>query len=239
MSNKKNLREFNFEESILVLKCESALVCAVRDYEQLAEMGYTSEKREALGSVLDAFKQIATDDFMLGRQITKTQEKEAARQALEKSLRSIFTIAENVFGADTGKYKQFGNTNLTRQTDDQLLRTAANAASTANALLSELQPEGVTPDIITALNIRITTLDSAIDAKITATREREILTGERIQKANELYRLLVRLCNIGKNIWYGVNQAKYNDYIIVRNSQRQYIKNGKQTDVAGITSSAN
>jgi hypothetical protein len=214
MANRKIIREFNLEESELVIKCESTLIAALRDKDQLLEMGFTNEKRLAIQAKLDAFKLISTDEFMKGLQIARTQDKDTARLAVEKSLRTILTIAGNLYGQSSGKYKQFGGGNISRLGDDNLVRYARNAATTATALIAELQPEGVTPAMITTLNTKINAFDAAINDQITAVRQREITTEERTTKANDLYRALVKLCTLGKNIWYGVNEAKYNDYVI-------------------------
>jgi len=214
MTNKKTLREFNFEESQLLIKCETTITAALRDKDQLLEVGFTNDKRLAFQAQLDALKLVSTDEFMLGQQIARTQDKETARQAVEKSLRTILTIAGSFYGVASGKFKQFGSANIGRLNDDQLLRYSRNAATTATALLAELQPEGVTPAMITALNTKITTFDTAINSQITAVRQRDIITEERTTKANELYHTLAKICTLGKNIWYGINEAKYNDYII-------------------------
>jgi hypothetical protein len=214
MAKSKKNREFNFEVSELLIKCETTLVAALRDKDQLLEVGFTNEKRLAFQAQLDALKLVSTDDFMLGQQVARTQEKDLARLAVEKSLRTILVIAENLYGVNSGKYRQFGGANLGKLADDQLMRYGRNAAATATSLLAELQPEGVTPAMITALTTKITTFDTALNNQITAIRQRDIITEERTTKANELYRTLVKICTLGKNIWYGVNEAKYNDYII-------------------------
>jgi hypothetical protein len=214
MAKSKKNREFNFEVSELLIKCETTLVVALRDKDQLLEVGFTNEKRLAFQAQLDALKLVSTDDFMLGMQMTRTQEKEAARQAVEKSLRTVLVIAENLYGATSGKFRQFGGANLGILSDDQLIRYGRNAAATATALLAELQPEGVTPAMITAITTKIATFDTAVNNQVTAIRQRDITTDDRTTKANELYRTLAKVCTLGKNIWYGVNEAKYNDYII-------------------------
>ena len=214
MANKKNQREFALDDSELFIKCESTIIVALRDKDQLLEMGFTNDKRLAFQAQLDVLKLVSTDDFMLGQQMARTEEKDAARQVVEKSLRSILTIAANFYGADSGKYRQFGVANIGRLSDDHLMRYARNAATTATALLAELQPEGVTTAMITTLNTKVTAFDTAINNQITAVRQRDLITEERILKANELYHTLAKICTLGKNIWYGVNEAKYNDYLI-------------------------
>ena len=214
MAKRKVSREFNLEYSDLVMKCESTIAVALRDKDELVTMGFTNDKRLQFQAQLDAFKLISTDDFMMGQQIFRTQEKDNARLAVEKSLRIILTIAENTFGANAGKYKQFGGANLTVLTDDNLVRYSVNAAATATLLLSELQPEGVTPEIIATLRTKTLTLDQAVNNKIAAIRQREIATEDRTDKGNQLYHTLNKLCNIGKTLWYDINEAKYNDYII-------------------------
>ncbi len=214
MANKKNLRQFNFDEGKLLIKCESTLDVALRDKDQLLQIGFTNDKRLVFQSQLDAFKLIPSDVFMLGQKTFCTQQKDAARLAVEKNLRTIITIVGKFFGTTSGKYKQLGGGNIALLTDEQLLRYSRNASKTATSLLEELEPEGVTPAMIAALNAKNITFDTAINNQIMAIRQRDLITEERITKANELYRTLAKICTFGKNIWYSVNEAKYNDYII-------------------------
>jgi len=57
-------------------------------------------------------------------------------------------------------------------------------------------------------------LDDAIDEQRQIMSVREAKTFEREETANEIYSLIAEVCEVGKKIWDGKNQAHYNDYVI-------------------------
>lgn len=84
----------------------------------------------------------------------------------------------------------------------------------ASNLLTELESEGLTQEILDELTTRLETYEQALASQKDAIADRDIATENRVEKANEIYDLLVKYCNTGKQIWEDTNQAKYNDYII-------------------------
>ena len=56
--------------------------------------------------------------------------------------------------------------------------------------------------------------EDTLNAVKDAQAERDIKTEERIAMGNQLYSLASKYCNIGKQIWESVNEARYNDYLI-------------------------
>ncbi|MGQ8335415.1 hypothetical protein ACUNWD_02620 [Sunxiuqinia sp. A32] len=57
-------------------------------------------------------------------------------------------------------------------------------------------------------------LDQTIDQQKEAISIRELKAFERITNANELYKIMSEICEVGKRIWDGNNQAYYDDYLI-------------------------
>ncbi len=66
-------------------------------------------------------------------------------------------------------------------------------------------------DIITAQGIA---LDNSIDVLAKGISDRDIATESRIETLNALYRLVTRYAGIGQDIFYEINEAKYNDYVL-------------------------
>jgi hypothetical protein len=80
--------------------------------------------------------------------------------------------------------------------------------------LPQLRTTELTQDFLDTLEKNILTFDDAIDAQIASIRNRDIAVEERVGEGNVLYAELVKLCNTGKDIFYSINEAKYNDYVI-------------------------
>jgi len=214
MSNFKSSREFGFAESDLAPKCEATHTLTLRDEAELLAKGFTSEKRTAFRVQIDDYKKLPTDNYWLGLCSSGTENKNNNRLIVEKGLRGILTFAENKWGVKSAKYKQFGAGSISKFTDDELLRCVRTAIGTARYQLADLASEGLTAAMIDQLETSNQTFDKSIDDQKTAERNRDIATDERILKGNQLYRSMVKICNLGKDIWYGINQAKYNDYLI-------------------------
>ena len=213
MTNKKPVKEYTLEEGIFKTKCDTTVDLLVRDAIEFATRGFDEVKRAAFAQHIRDYFDMPGDAFYEGEKISRTQARDSSRLMLERPLRTILTMAENKFGINSGKYKQYGGA-ISKLGDDQLVRYALNAAKTATAQLEELAGEGLTQQMITDMVALAGAFNTAIDKQIEAIRNRENASLDRITKGNELYRELVKVCNTGKDIWYGINEAKYNDYII-------------------------
>jgi hypothetical protein len=98
--------------------------------------------------------------------------------------------------------------------DKTLLVTSRNIATKAQEYLSELSESGLTQAMVDDLTSKNQEFENAIVAKKDKVAERDVATANRIRKGNEIYDLMVKYCEFGKDIWYTVDEARYNDYII-------------------------
>ena len=60
----------------------------------------------------------------------------------------------------------------------------------------------------------ITDYKSAKSGVARGVSDRDIATESRVETLNNLYSLLVKYTGIGQDIFYKVNEAKYNDYVL-------------------------
>ncbi|MES2620461.1 MAG: hypothetical protein V4615_06380 [Bacteroidota bacterium] len=144
------------------------------------------------------------------------EEKDAAREAALVPARALRTAAQNVFGEDTGKYKRFGFKDMNELPDNELPRALRRMKRVGDALQAELAGEGIDAAFFTAFALDITAYDDSIENVRIAEEERDLLAEERGEKGNILYKEVVRVCNIGKDVYAGVSESKYNDYVIER-----------------------
>jgi len=213
MANKKLSKEYDLGEGIFKTKCDTTVDLMIRDKVEFLSRGWDDEKRAAFAKHIKDYFDMQSDAFYEGEKISCTQAKDASRITLERPLRTLLNMAENKFGVNSGMYKQYGG-GISKLNDNQLVHYARNAAKTAVSHLAELASEGLTQQMITDITTFNEEFDKAIDKQIEAIRNRENITFERVVAGNALYRELVKVCNTGKSIWYGINEAKYNDYII-------------------------
>ncbi|WP_299576850.1 hypothetical protein [uncultured Sunxiuqinia sp.] len=186
----------------------------LRDLVEFIKYGVTEEKLNAFKGLLTDYANIPTDDELVGVQVGATQEKDEAAIQLRDAVSEIMQRVENKFGAQSGNYRKFGVSAVSDLDGGKLSYVARRVHRVATAMLPQLESEGLTPEILAELNTRIDTYEQALSKQEDAIADRDIATEDRVEKANEIYALLVKYCNTGKKIWEDTNEAKYNDYII-------------------------
>lgn len=207
-------RDFILTDAVLKQKADEMIALIDRDITEFTDRGYTAAKKTEFTTARNAVDNFTSDEQMEAIKMALTEQKDAARSVLEKSMRSIFKAAENVYGQFSAKYKEFGNAMISQQSDSELVRTGKAMSTTATKYLTALATEGVTAAKITTLNTQRDALDVAIDAQAKGISDRDVATEDRIEALNNLYRLLTKYAGTGQDIFYETDEAKYNDYII-------------------------
>lgn len=214
MKKKTAMRRYKFSDATLKQYAEHLLASMQRDKLEFEDRGFSPIKETEFKKLIDMFAEYPSDDQLEAIKISATETKNEARRVLEKALRTIFLMAKNVFKDGTGKYKEFGNANISKLTDEELVRNSKTTESSAHKYLHELSDEGLNPAKLVDLSKARERFDTAIDQQAQAVRTRDISTEARIEAGNKLYDLVVKYSNTGKDIWYDTNEAKYNDYLI-------------------------
>lgn len=211
---KEVITVFRFSFAMLKQLCDNMLQLLDRDIVEFTDRGFTPAKRAAFVSQLNAFLAIPSDETLDGMKQTATQNKDNARLALEISMRSIINMVQTVFKNFPGKQAEFGDFEISRQSDDELVRNAKLMKDSATKYLTDLTTEGLTAAKITAFGTLLNTFDTAIDLQNKAITDRNSITENRRIEANKLYEILIEHSNRGKSIFADVSQAKYSDYVI-------------------------
>lgn len=213
---KKNqvTRDFKLADAVLKQKADELINLIDRDLTEFTDRGYNTDKRNELTTARNTVDSFPNDEQLEAIKMNLTEQKDAARSALEKTMRSIFNMAENVFGLQSAKYKEFGNALISQQSDAEIVRVAKIMSLTADKYFAQLADEGLTAEKINTLITQRNTLDTAIDAQAQGISDRDVATEGRIEALNTLYQLLIKYAGIGQDIFYETNEAKYNDYLI-------------------------
>lgn len=214
MKKEVAVRLYKLTDGVLKQKADEFINLLDRDSAEFAERGYDAAAKTAFTNARDAVATLPSDETLEAQKMVLTEDKEAARNALERSMRTLFNMAGNHFGTQSAQYRAFGPADLSRQPDAELARTYKITAAAATANLSELASEGLTQTMIDQLNAKGTAFDASIDAVAQGITDRDIATEQRVELLNALYLLVKKYAGIGQDIFYDVNEAKYNDYII-------------------------
>ncbi len=206
-------RNYKLADAVLKQKADEFLNLLDRDIE-FADRGYNAAAKTQFIALRDDVEVLPSDEKLESQKIELTATKDAARSALEKTMRTIFNMASNRFGSQSAQYRSFGNAEISRLPDAELVRVSKIMIIAANANLAEMATEGLTQAMIDSLTTKSEALDVAIDDVAKGISDRDIATEHRIETLNSLYNLVIKYAGIGQDIFYEVNEAKYNDYVI-------------------------
>lgn len=215
MSKKREtMRNYNLSDAQLKQTADQLLILIDRDAIEFADRNFNATKRAEFKAAIHTFENITSDEILESRKMSATEDKNAARDILHQKMKTALLMAKLVFGQNSSKYRGFGDTDYTMQSDNEFCRNAKTMIDSCNDFLSDLASEGMTIQRIQELTDAKNAFDESIDKQTSAINKRNSVTNERINAGNALYSLVAKYAEIGKDIWYSVNEAHYNDYII-------------------------
>jgi hypothetical protein len=214
MKKKEAIRLFNFPDAVLITKAQEKISFMRRDYDDFETYGILNPHITALETSVTNFSNFITDIEALGNKMEITSSKNSKAEELRVAIRAVMSRVQLKYGVHTATYRKFGTDTLSLQTDSDLLITGKRVVRVGEELLGELTENGLTEQMLTAINGLIHDFEMLIiDMKIKI-GERDILQENRVETANAIYETLVTYTKAGQSIWSSRNVAKYNDYVL-------------------------
>jgi hypothetical protein len=150
-----------------------------------------------------------------------TQKKNDAAESLKTAIRTVMTRVAVKIDVKSGKYRKFGTQKMNDMSDANLLLCGLRVARVAEQLLPFLDGSGLKMDLIDRVRQCTKTFEKALHIQFDKIAERDIAVEKRVELGNAIYRQLVLVCNIGKDIWVENNKAKYENYTIYESNNEQ------------------
>jgi hypothetical protein len=214
MKKKEAFRLFNFSDAVLITKAQEKISFMRRDYDDFEAYGILNPHITALETSVTDFSNSITDIEALSDKMNITSNKNAKAEELRVAIRAVMSRVQLKYGVHTATYRKFGTDTLSLQTDSDLLITGKRVVRVGHELMSELTENGLTEQMLTAIDGLIHDFEMLIiDMKIKI-GERDILQENRVETANAIYETLVAYTKAGQSIWSSRNVAKYNDYVL-------------------------
>lgn len=207
------VRDYRFTDAHLVVLTDEKLDSALRDAVEFADRGYDATRLNQIRTLRQAFAVLPSDHYLDGLRQIATKHKNDSREALEAMTRTIQLAAKHVF-KDNRLFSIFGETGLSRMSDGQFVHNSEDVYRAAQANLTSLDQEGITAAKLADYEALKIDFYNKFALQRQAQNTRDIATENRIKNGNELYTHLANLCEVGKDIWYTKNEAKYNDYLV-------------------------
>ncbi len=185
-----------------------------RDATELLVEGIGDEDRNKINQKLTTFEAIPTAEEFDGMLSDATDVKDKVADALRSVIRTVMIHVSDAFGEHSGKYRGFRTAGLSKQTDDELLRTCKTVIRQIGLNKTALMAKKLSQETIDEIDHLRSHFETSLGAQDDAESAGIVATEERAIAANDLYDDLVRICDYGKNIWVEKSPAKYEDYVI-------------------------
>ena len=207
-------KTFNFSFGVLTQRGDRIISLLDRDKDQFLQFGYDEVFKTNLNSKLTIYRKLPSDNYWLGHQTLKTEAKDNAYVETKNIIQDIRFRSKYALGESSIEYKSLRFNQMKDASASDLILLVTHIATTCREMLDKLSARNITEEMIVSLEAAAEQLDKAIDEQQEMKSTREAKTIERENMANEIYAIIAEICEAGKNIWQGKNQAYYNDYVI-------------------------
>lgn len=224
MKRKEEKRKFRMSYAELQYACTDKTQFMRRDIEEYKQFGISDVQLLDFEIQVQKLKDLPTDDEFLGFMVVLTKKKEEISEDLRSQVRKIMLRVALQYGADSGQYRSYGATNLSRVNDLKLLHTTTRVHRRAKADLNNLALYGLNSEDLNELLYTAKQFEKQLNKRSEAIAERDIATHNRLIMANQMYEKLSQLCRVGKTIWVSRNEAKYNDYLLTLSNHQAQIE---------------
>ena len=221
MKKQATNREYNFPDADLYMQCMERIRYAERDGVDFTTYNYGQDRIDAFIKVCKKFDELPSDDEMLGEQMEFTTKKKDTSEKLKTAIRSIMTRVAMKYHNRSGRYRKFGTTKMGDMSDPQLVFCGRRVARVARQQMPFLDEVGVTEAQVMKVLEACKAFEDAINRKQDKSADRDIMVEVRTRIGNEMYRELIILCNIGKDIWIEKDTVKYEQYVIYESNNDQ------------------
>lgn len=221
MKKQKVNRKYNFPDADLYQMCTDAIRLAKRDLEHFKDYEYDGHRLKGYHDRCKRFIEVPDDDELLGDQMVVTDKKYEAAERVRHAIRSIMTRVRMKFSNRTGRYRKFGTQKIGDMTDAQLLFCGRRVIRVARAQWPFLEETGLNESHLKKLADACQAFEQAMNIQQDKIADRDIAVESRIDIGNLLYDELIKVCDIGKDIWAESDRAKYEAYCIYESNNEQ------------------
>lgn len=229
MKKQPTNRQYNFPDADLYQQSMERLRYAQRDIVHFEAYGFGKSKLNAFATLCEKFKLLPDDDELVGDQMITTEKKSEAAERLKAAIRSVMTRVATKYSNRSGRYRKFGANKLGDMTDAQLLFCGRRVVRVARQQIDFLADVGVNENVLAKVSDAARDFENALNIQQDKVADRDIAVERRTEQGNLLYKELVTLCQIGKDIWAEKDPVKYENYTLYEsNNEQKKAKKAKQ-----------
>ncbi|MDT3738502.1 MAG: hypothetical protein RO257_03245 [Candidatus Kapabacteria bacterium] len=211
-------RNYHIPDGDLALFANTLIIAMTRDLPQQELYGVTSTSLLDLRTLIDEFQALPGDEIYRTDWSYSIEQRDIDRNLILNTMRNISVRAKAVFGSNSAKYRSMSPGNISQMTDSDLLTAARQVHIAAVNNSATLAGVGFTASMLTSFHTTIEDYEIKIDEVAGKSLVRDDAAEVKVNKGNQLYKLIVKYCDFGKLMWSNVSPSKYNDYVIYESS---------------------
>ncbi len=213
----KNERLFAVSDADMIEHADTVKATLPEDIGDFTAFDNTlsAEYPATIGTAIDNVLSVKSDQVIIDEQVEKTQNLNEALGECSNAFRTIAFFTRKAFDGNTAVQNQFGLNDIRKVRNNQakMVLFMDSLAQTAQKYQAELVAAGCNEAIITSLPDKADALRQANMEQEKFKKDRGLYTQERVEKLNELYKLLVPISEIAQII-YSDDPARLERYLL-------------------------
>ncbi len=213
----KNERLFTVSDAAMIEHADTVKASLPDDITDFTSFDSTisAEYPNQISGAIDAVLAVKSDQVIIDEQVEKTQNLNEAMGQCTNAFRTVAFFVRKAFKDNKAVQNQFGLNDIEKVRNNQarMILFMEELAETAQKYQADLVAAGCNEAVITALPEKAATLRTANTEQEKFKKDRGLYTQERVQKLNELYKLMVPISEIAQII-YADDPARLARYLL-------------------------
>jgi len=225
---------FSFTYAELLMKTAIMGSRFNRDREKFIEFGFPPELITDFEKNAIELNNLLSDLEMETFKMVAVENKNKTADEILTMLKRLIIYAKQVYEADSVDLKPYNIENPTKLSDAELSFQADILARYTKLNIADFTDVNLTEAFCDEMIAKNEIFKNQYADIKTKNKERDKATDLRWTKANEVYRQMMRICEIGKFMWEAESEADYNDYIIYptsKSTQSTKLKKKAETEI--------
>ncbi len=214
MAVENEQRDYNFTDPELALFASDLVSDMTRDATEFEKFGVDQSQIDVFQELGNQFEIFPSDEMLEGDSVIATDDKNAKLEQVKEKIRNMSMRIEMKWGENSGQHKRLGIKGMSGMSDGTLLYTARRVHTVMTEYLADLADEGLTQQLLDDFSDLNEEFEIAKNVQHDKVNDRDVKRIERIRLGNELYSFVSKYCDIGKRVWFKLDPAKYDDYVI-------------------------
>ncbi len=215
----QNERQYNIPDADLLQHGKEVATVITEDLQDFKQFDATfqDEYPTSIQQAIDTVKAMKTDMLVIDEMAEKTSAVNEALSACNRAYRTVKYFVEKAFPGNRAIQNQFGFNDIAKYRTDAtgMIVFMGDFISMVDKHKTELTSQGCNEQLLDSLSAVRDHLQATKIAQELFKKERGLITQERVEKLNELYRLLSPVSEVA-SIIYSDDQARLARYTFPR-----------------------